>query len=93
MEDFASLLLTDQIFTRPTIRTIQGGEENKVGESFEDAFSSIVNYCVAVQLRYKFDFEQDELVGHWNGDAVFKEAFELMEVRIMIMERRGEICE
>ena len=35
-----------------------------------------------VQLRYKFDFEQDELTSEkaleWY-DAVFKEAFELME--------------
>ena len=52
-------------------------------------FPSIVNYCAmaVVQLRYKFDFEQDELTSEkaleWY-DAVFKEAFELMEVRIMI---------
>ena len=36
--------LTDQIFIKANrIRTIQDTGENKVGESFEDAFSSIVN--------------------------------------------------
>ena len=77
--------LTDQIFIKANrIRTIQDTGENKVGESFEDAFSSIVNYCAmaVVQLRYKFDFEQDELTSEkaleWY-DVVFKEAFELME--------------
>ena len=37
--------LTDQIFIKANrIRTIQDTGENKVGESFEDAFSSIINY-------------------------------------------------
>tara|TARA_B100000963_G_C22601605_1_gene660497 strand:- start:1276 stop:1821 length:546 start_codon:yes stop_codon:yes gene_type:complete len=77
--------LTDQIFIKANrIRTIQVTGENKVGESFEDAFSSIVNYCVmaVIQLRHDFDFEDGELMSDtalkWY-DEVFKEAFELME--------------
>ena len=39
--------LTDQIFIKAQrIRTIQETGENKVGESFEDAFMAIVNYCI-----------------------------------------------
>ena len=45
-----------------------------------NAFSSIINYCAMaiVQLRYKFDFEQDELTSDkvCSYDAVFKEAFD-----------------
>ena len=77
--------LTDQIFIKANrIRTIQDTGENKVGESFEDAFSSIVNYCAmaVVQLRHKFDFEEEDLSSdqalEWY-DTIFKEAFELME--------------
>ena len=77
--------LTDQIFIKANrIRTIQDTGENKVGESFEDAFSSIVNYCImaVIQLRNDFDFDDLELKGDqaldWY-DEVFKEAFELME--------------
>lgn len=77
--------LTDQIFIKANrIRTIQDIGENKVGESFEDAFSSIVNYCAmaVVQLRYKFDFDEEDLSSdqalEWY-DTIFKEAFELME--------------
>ena len=77
--------LTDQIFIKANrIRTIQDTGENKVGESFEDAFSSIVNYCImaVIQLRNDFDFDDLELkcdqVLDWY-DEVFKEAFELME--------------
>ena len=46
--------LTDQIFIKAQrIRTIQETGENKVGESFEDAFMAIVNYCIMsiIQLR------------------------------------------
>ena len=77
--------LTDQIFIKANrIRTIQDTGENKVGESFEDAFSSIVNYCVmaVVQLRHHYDINEGELKEEqavvWY-DEVFKEAFNLME--------------
>ena len=77
--------LTDQIFIKANrIRTIQDTGENKVGESFEDAFSSIVNYCImaVIQGRYEFDLHAEELSAtlatEWY-DAVSKEAKELME--------------
>lgn len=77
--------LTDQIFIKANrIRTIQDTGENKVGESFEDAFTSIVNYCVmaVVQLRHEFDVNDTELTSDlaigWY-DEVFQEAFELMQ--------------
>ena len=77
--------LTDQIFIKANrIRTIQDTGENRVGESFEDAFSSVVNYCVMaiIQGRHKFDMQEDELSAdlatEWY-DGVRKEAFELME--------------
>ena len=77
--------LTDQIFIKANrIRTIQETGENKVGESFEDAFSSIVNYCTmaVIQGRYDFDLYAEELSAtqatEWY-DAVFREAKELME--------------
>jgi len=77
--------LTDQIFIKANrIRTIQDTGKNKVGESFEDAFSAIVNYCViaVIQLRNDFKFSDAELKGEqaciWY-DEVFNEAFELME--------------
>ncbi|MFN5652183.1 MAG: DUF1599 domain-containing protein, partial [Flavobacteriia bacterium] len=39
--------LTDQLFIKAQrIRTIQETGKNLVGESFEDAFQAIVNYCI-----------------------------------------------
>ena len=64
--------------------TVLRPEVGEVGESFDDAFSSIVNYCAmaVVQLRHKFDFEEEDLSSdqalEWY-DSIFKEAFELME--------------
>ena len=44
--------LTDQIFIKAQrIRTIQETGENKVGESFEDAFMAIVNYCIMAIIQ------------------------------------------
>jgi hypothetical protein len=77
--------LTDQIFIKANrIRTIQDTGENKVGESFEDAFSAMVNYCVMaiIQGRYKFNLHEDdltaELATEWY-DLVRQEAFDLMK--------------
>jgi hypothetical protein len=77
--------LTDQIFIKANrIRTIQDTGENKVGESFEDAFSAMVNYCVMaiIQGRYKFNLHEEdltaELATEWY-DLVRQEAFDLME--------------
>lgn len=77
--------LTDQVFIKANrIRTIQDTGENRVGESFEDAFTSIVNYCVMaiIQGRFKFDIQQEELSAEiaieWY-DTIRNEAFELMK--------------
>jgi hypothetical protein len=76
--------LTDQIFIKAQrIRTIQETGENKVGESFEDAFMAIVNYCIMaiIQVRHEAKMNDDmtveqAMVAYKN---VEKEAFELME--------------
>jgi len=76
--------LTDQIFIKAQrIRTVQETGENKVGESFEDAFSAIVNYCIMaiIQVRIgaetKDDLSAEEASELYNQIA--NEAFHLME--------------
>ena len=77
--------LTDQIFIKANrIRTIQDTGENKVGESIEDAFSAMVNYCVMaiIQGRYKLNLHDDDLTAELATEwyyLVRKEAFNLME--------------
>ncbi len=76
--------LTDQIFIKAQrIRTIQETRENKVGESFEDAFMAIVNYCImaVVQLRNPASLN-DQLAIEKALDfykEIEQEAFELMK--------------
>jgi hypothetical protein len=76
--------LTDQIFIKAQrVRTIQETGENKVGESFEDAFQAIVNYCIMaiIQLRYPSDFNENlspqKALNYYI--EIEKEAFELMQ--------------
>jgi hypothetical protein len=76
--------LTDQIFIKAQrIRTVQETGENKVGETFEDAFMGIVNYCIMAifQLRNKSGFNEqltlDEAMKVY--DEISTEAFELMK--------------
>lgn len=55
--------LTDQIFIKAQrIRTLQVTQENKVGESIQDEFVAIVNYCIMalIQLSEK-DLSEMEL--------------------------------
>jgi hypothetical protein len=76
--------LTDQIFIKAQrIRTLQETGENKVGESYEDAFTSIVNYCIMAVIQVRLGAEiKDDLSAsealEWY-DKIAKEAFELME--------------
>lgn len=76
--------LTDQIFIKAQrIRTVQETGQNKVGESFEDAFMAIVNYCIMAiyQLRNQGgindQLEFDEAINAYR--EIEKEAFELMQ--------------
>ena len=76
--------LTDQIFIKAQrIRTVQETGENKVGETFEDAFMAIVNYCIMaiIQVRDKRDMNEplstNDAISKY--DTCAKEAFELME--------------
>ncbi len=76
--------LTDQIFIKAQrIRTVQETGENKVGETFEDAFMGIVNYCIMAifQLRSESGFNEqltlDEAMKVYN--EISTEAFELMK--------------
>ena len=76
--------LTDQIFIKAQrIRTIQETGENKVGESFEDAFMAIVNYCIMaiIQVRHEAKINDDMTVEQAvvAYRQVEKEAFELMQ--------------
>ncbi|MBM3186583.1 MAG: DUF1599 domain-containing protein [Bacteroidetes bacterium] len=78
--------LTDQIFIKAQrIRTIQETGENKVGESFEDAFQAIVNYCIMalVQLRNPTDFNDnlppERAIKFYK--EIENEAFELMQIK------------
>ena len=46
--------LTDQLFIKAQrIRTIQETGKNLVGESFEDAFQAIVNYCIMAIIQVR----------------------------------------
>lgn len=76
--------LTDQIFIKAQrIRTVQETGQNKVGESFEDAFMAIVNYCIMAifQLRNQSgindQLDYEEAVNAYR--EIEKEAFELMQ--------------
>jgi hypothetical protein len=76
--------LTDQIFIKAQrIRTVQESGENKVGETFEDAFMGIVNYCIMAisQLRNESGFNEqltlEEAMKVY--DELSTEAFELMK--------------
>ena len=76
--------LTDQIFIKAQrIRTVQETGENKVGETFEDAFMGIVNYCIMAifQLRNDSGFNEqltlEEAMKVYN--EISTEAFELMK--------------
>ncbi|MEN9439958.1 MAG: hypothetical protein RLZ33_34 [Bacteroidota bacterium] len=75
--------LTDQIFIKAQrIRTIQETGQNKVGESVEDEFVAIVNYCIMaiIQLR-ETDLVEMELPAETAialYDKYANEAFELM---------------
>ena len=75
--------LTDQIFIKAQrIRTIQETGENKVGESLEDAFMAIVNYCIMsiIQLRNVPTLEEE--ISSQKAIQLYslieKEAFDLM---------------
>jgi hypothetical protein len=76
--------LTDQIFIKAQrIRTVQETGENKVGETFEDAFMGIVNYCIMAifQLRNDSGFNEqltlEEAMKVYN--EISTEAYELMK--------------
>jgi hypothetical protein len=75
--------LTDQIFIKAQrIRTIQETGENKVGESIDDEFRAIVNYCVMalIQLEEKElkDLELEYGTALMLYDKYARQAYELM---------------
>ena len=76
--------LTDQLFIKAQrIRTIQETGKNLVGESFEDAFQAIVNYCIMaiIQVREPADIQDNmtaaAAIAHY--DQIAAEAKALME--------------
>ena len=91
MEDYGSAWrilrlpsLTDQIFIKAQrIRTIQEKGENRVGESVEEEFVAIVNYCVMAIIQLK-ELELDEMeidpeLALSLYEKYIEEAFNLME--------------
>jgi hypothetical protein len=75
--------LTDQIFIKANrIRTIQETGENKVGESIDDEFVAIVNYCVMglIQLELGFDSNEEMLAEKAieKYDQKVEESYQLM---------------
>ena len=75
--------LTDQIFIKAQrIRTIQVTGENKVGESINDEFIAIVNYCIMAIIQVREielkDLEIDPDLAISLYDQYSKEAFDLM---------------
>jgi len=76
--------LTDQIFIKANrIRTIQETGENKVGESIDDEFVAIVNYCVMGLIQLELGFDGNEDMPAENAvikyDEKIKIAFDLMQ--------------
>jgi hypothetical protein len=76
--------LTDQIFIKAQrIRTIQETGENKVGESFEDAFMAIVNYCIMAVIQLRNPASLNDTLQASQALVLYKEieqeAFELMQ--------------
>ena len=76
--------LTDQIFIKAQrIRTIQETGENKVGESIDDEFIAIINYCIMAIIQVRetqlksMELEPELAISLYEKYA--KEAFELME--------------
>jgi len=76
--------LTDQIFIKANrIRTIQETGQNKVGESIDDEFVAIVNYCIMgliqLELGYDGDVEMTADEAILKYDEKSKVAFDLMQ--------------
>lgn len=76
--------LTDQLFIKAQrIRTIQETGENKVGESIDDEFVAIVNYCIMAIIQLcetdmeELELEKDHAVILYDKYATT--AFELMK--------------
>lgn len=76
--------LTDQIFIKAQrIRTIQETGENRVGESVEDEFRAIVNYCIMALIQIheteltELELAPDQAIALYEKYA--KEAFDLMQ--------------
>ncbi|MBP6090355.1 MAG: DUF1599 domain-containing protein [Crocinitomicaceae bacterium] len=75
--------LTDQIYIKAQrIRTLQETGENRVGESAEDEFKAIINYCIMaiIQVRETSlnDLEVAPAVADLLYDKYATEAYELM---------------
>jgi len=76
--------LTDQIFIKAQrIRTVQETGENKVGESFEDAFMAIINYCIMAIFQLRNESNLNDQLSLSEAllvyDEIATEAFDLMK--------------
>ncbi len=76
--------LTDQIFIKAQrIRTIQETGQNRVGESVEDEFVAIVNYCIMAIIQLvetkELEMELEEKLAFSLYDKYADFAFDLMK--------------
>lgn len=81
--NFRPSSLTDQIYIKTKrIKTVQVTRENKVGESIEDAFQAIINYCIMAMIQLRMDdqlpieLSEEEAVSAFH--KISTEAFDLM---------------
>jgi hypothetical protein len=52
--------ITDQIFIKAQrIRSIEEKQENKVGESIENEFIGIINYCIIALIQIELNADED----------------------------------
>ena len=78
--------VTDQIYIKALrIRKLQEGAENKVGESAENEFKGIINYCVIALMLYNRDTgngvpENDTQLAKAYDHGI-KQAFDTMQAK------------
>lgn len=76
--------LTDQLFIKAKrIRNIEISNVNKVGDSIEDEFKSIINYCIMSMIKCEESIEEEVALSeeklHFLYDKYYRATFELMQ--------------
>lgn len=76
--------LTDQLFIKAKrIRNIEISNVNKVGDSIEDEFMSIINYCIMSMIKCEESIDEEVALSeeklHFLYDKYYRATFELMQ--------------